>query len=140
MAIPIIDGILGVVNTVGGIFTNWQERKKIESAGKVEIAKATVEGEVKRKQTVVEGDINYDQSAVEGMRYSWKDEWFALLLSAPFIMCFIPPLQDYVKQGFEILAGTPEWYQWCFIGAIVASFGLRGWNMKRNGKHSDAPL
>lgn len=140
MGFPIIDGVLKVVDTVGGLFGSWLDRKKIESQGKVDVAKAKIEGDVKRAQTVAEGEIQYDQTAAEGMRYSWKDEWLTLLLSTPFIMCFIPYTQPYVEKGFQVLRdSTPEWYQWCFIGIIVASFGLRGWaGIKRSNGKSDA--
>jgi hypothetical protein len=124
--IPIIDGILGVVKTAGGIFSNWQKRKLIKSQGKIEIEKAKVEGEIKREQTRVEGDVQYDNIVAEGMKFSWKDEWFTILLSAPFIGSFIPGVQVYVRDGFVFLHNhTPDWYQWAFLGAIIASFGLK---------------
>jgi len=136
MSIPVVSAVLSIIETGGKLFTNWQERKKIESQGKVAVAKAKVEGAVKRHQTVVEGDVNYDNIAAEGMKFSWKDEWFTVLLSVPFIMCFIPRFQPFVKTGFEVLKNsTPDWYQWAFLGAIVASFGLRGWNFFKNTRN-----
>jgi hypothetical protein len=127
--IPVIGSL---IKTAGSVFTNWQERKTIKAEGKVKLEQAKVDGAVKRIQTQLEGDLTYDQSAVEGMRYSWKDEWFVVLLSMPFIACFIPPLTEYVKEGFIVLRdSTPEWYQYCFVGAIVASFGLKTWMNRR---------
>ena len=126
-AIPIIGKL---VETAGTIFGSWQERKTIKAQGKIDVMKARVEGEIKRVQSVAEGEIQYDVTAAEGMKHSWKDEWFTVLLSIPVIMCFVPypPLQEQVKVGFQILmTSTPEWYQYCFIGAIVASFGLKTW-------------
>ena len=130
--IPVIGSLIG---TIGGVFEKWQERKLVKAEGKVEIEKAVVKGKVKHAQTLAEGEIQYDQIAAEGMKHSWKDEWFTILLSIPVIMCFIPypPLQEQVAVGFKILTeNTPEWYQYCFIGAIVASFGLRGWIAKKS--------
>jgi len=128
--LPFIGPILKVVDTAGGIFSKWQERKTIKAQGKVDIEKAVVEGKIKRAHDIATGEIEYDLIAADGMKHSWKDEFFTLLLSLPVIMCFIPyaPLQEQVRVGFEILkAHTPEWYQYCFIGAIVASFGLKTW-------------
>jgi hypothetical protein len=68
------------------------------------------------------------------MRYSWKDEYLIIILSAPVIMCFIPPLAPYALEGFRVLATTPEWYRWAFLGAVVASFGLRTWFNNFKGK------
>jgi hypothetical protein len=123
--IPVIGS---VISTAGDLFGKWMERKKIKAQGKVDIEKAKVEGAIRREQAKTEGDIEYDLITAKGMEFSWKDEWFAILLSLPFIGCFIPYTQDYVAQGFIILtANTPEWYQWAFLGAIVASFGLKEW-------------
>ena len=129
--IPVIGNLIG---TVGKVFEKWQERKLVRAEGKVAVEKAKVEGEIKKIQTLLEGEMEYDKIAAEGMKYSWKDEWFTILLSIPVIMCFIPyePLQAQVAIGFEILkVNTPEWFQYCFIGAIVASFGLKTWMRKK---------
>ena len=126
--IPILGAVMGVVKLGGTLFSNYQQRKMAVSKGKIDIAQAKIEGKIKRIQTQVEADVDYDRTAAEGMRFSWKDEWFTLILSAPFVACFIPGLQDYVREGFNVLrTSTPEWYQWAFLGAIVASFGLKGW-------------
>jgi len=126
--------IPALFSTLGGVFTKWQERKLVEAQGKVDVAQAKVDGQVKKAQTLTEGEVQMDVTATEGMGTSWKDEWFTILLSIPVIMCFVPKLQIYVKTGFEVLRdSTPEWYQWCFIGAIVASFGLRTWFNRKNG-------
>lgn len=128
--IPFIGPVMNLISTAGGIFGKWQERKTIKAQGKVDIEKAIVKGKIRQAQDVSTGEIQYDLIAAEGMKHSWKDEFFTILLSLPVIMCFIPypPLQEQVAVGFRILTEhTPEWYQYCFIGAIVASFGLKTW-------------
>ena len=35
-------------------------------------------------------------------------------------------MKDYVKEGFDILATLPEWYQYLLYIAISASFGIKG--------------
>lgn len=126
--LPILGLIGTAIGAVSEIGKSWIERKKIKSQGKIEIEKAKVEGTIKRIQTSLEGDVRYDLEAAKGMQFSWKDEFLTILIAAPFVACFIPGLQLYVKQGFEILqADTPEWYQWAFLGIIIASFGLKDW-------------
>jgi hypothetical protein len=100
--IPVIGGL---IETIGGVFEKWQERKLVKAEGKVAVEKAKVEGEIKKVQTLLDGEMEYDKIAAEGMKYSWKDEWFTILLSIPVIMSFIPypPLQAQVAIGFEIL-------------------------------------
>ena len=125
---PIISGLGALLSPIAEIGKKWMEKKVVEAQGKVDIEKAKVEGEVKRLQTIQQQEGDYNTAAQEGMKYSWKDEWLTLLWSAPFIMCFIPATQEFVKAGFEVLkSSTPEWYQWGFIGILVASFGLKGW-------------
>jgi len=132
MALPIVGLITTAFSTIGTLASSWLDRKKIKAEGKVKVEVAKVEGAVERAQTITEGEVEYDKIAVSGMRYSLKDEWLLFLFSVPFIMCFIPQLQPYVKEGFKILKNsTPEWFRYCFIGMVVASFGLKTfWNKK----------
>ena len=57
---------------------------------------------------------------------SWKDEFALVVLLAPAILVFIPGMKEYVKEGFDILAALPEWYQYLLYIAISASFGIKG--------------
>lgn len=112
------------ISAIGSVAKSWLETRKVKAQGQIDIAKAKVDAKVKK----VELEAQMDLSAVDGMRYSWKDEFLVLLLAAPYVGCFIPPIAPYIDQGFKILeSSTPEWYRWAFLGAIVASFGLRTW-------------
>lgn len=124
MWIPILSAVVEGLRSIG---SSWMEKKKVEAEGKVKVAVAKVEGEVKRAQTIAEGEVNYDQTVAEGMRFSWKDEYWTIILSIPAVLCFIPGLDEVVRRGFSALDTCPEWYQWALLGAIVASFGLRTW-------------
>lgn len=125
MAFPILGIFTGLVE-LGKL---WFENRKTKAEGEIEITKAKTEGAVKRAQTALEQEGAYNVAAQEGMRFSWKDEWLTLLWSLPFILSFIPATQEIVKNGFIMLKNnTPDWYQWGFIGILVASFGLKGWN------------
>ena len=127
-----ITGIIGLVRTVAG---SWTERKKIVSQGKIAITQAKVDGKIKQIQTREDHNAEYDKIVAKGMQYSWKDEYWTIILSIPAVLCFVPGLDIYVKKGFEALATCPTWYQTCLVGAIVASFGLKSfdWFRKRNG-------
>lgn len=123
--IPIIGLIGAAISGLTEIGKSYFERKKVESEGKVRIAEARVAGEIKRALSVTEGDAAYDLEAAEQMESSWKDEWLTIMLSIPAIVCFIPGGAKYVAAGFAALKDTPEWYQWAFLGMIIASFGLK---------------
>lgn len=53
----------------------------------------------------------------------WKDELWAVLLALPFLLCFIPGLQAYAKEGFSILSHVPPWYQAGLGSALAFIFG-----------------
>lgn len=121
MPLPAI--IAPIVGAIGSIAKSWLETRKVKAEGRIAIAKAKVEAKVQKQNLLGQMDL----AAVNDMRFSWKDEFLIVLLSIPVIMCFIPPLTPYVAQGFVVLETTPEWYRWAFLGAVVASFGLRTW-------------
>lgn len=59
-----------------------------------------------------------------GDRGGWSDEVWTVALAAPFMLCFIPGLQAYAKEGFFILSAyVPEWYQAGFGAGLAFAFG-----------------
>jgi hypothetical protein len=126
MAWPALLSLIpSVINGIANIGVKYMERKQVEAQGKVDLAKARVQGEIDLKKTQMQGDQEYDVKVAEQMETSWKDEWLTILLSIPAILCFIPGGAKYVADGFGALKDTPEWYQWAFLGMIIASFGLK---------------
>lgn len=53
----------------------------------------------------------------------WLDEFWAVLLAVPFILCFTPGLQDVARTGFFILGDVPPWYQTGMGAALAFAFG-----------------
>lgn len=121
MPLPAI--AIPVISLISTVFSGWMGARKVKAEGKVKIAEATVAAKVRK----IDANSAMDAEAVKGMAGSWKDEYLTILMSIPVIMCFIPDLADHALRGFEILAKTPEWYRWAFLGIIAASFGLRVW-------------
>ena len=77
---------------------------------------------------VVQGEIDYNSLAQQGMAASLKDEiicyWFLAIMTCNFI----PSMQPYMENGWKFMnANTPPWFAYCFIGIVVATFGLKGW-------------
>jgi hypothetical protein len=72
------------------------------------------------------------------MRGSIKDEYLTIVLTAPLIVIFYasvwgdPAMVSQVKSAFKAMSDLPEWYQWCFMGCVAATFGLR--SIKTFGK------
>jgi len=115
----------GLISPLTGLISNYQTNKAKKQERKDRLEEAKVQGEIDRINKVTSGEIDYDVEAQRQMEKSWKDEYLVLLLSMPFIGSFLPQVQDYVIVGWGYLAKAPEWYQWCFMGVIIATFGLR---------------
>lgn len=115
--------IAPVIGLLGGLAKSWMKKKQVQAEGKIEIEKAKVKGKINQAAEI----ISIDKASSGDMRYSWKDEFFVLILSIPVVLCFIPGFDVHVLRGFAVLKETPEWYRYAFLGAIVASFGLRTW-------------
>lgn len=102
---------------VGGVVDHFKSKQ--------ELKKAETEGKIARLRKQVEGDIEWDLIQAANANSSWKDEWFAIIVSIPLIMAFIPSCVDYVRDGFRVLSLCPDWYKALVGGAVAASFGLK---------------
>ena len=79
--------------------------------------------ESKLRRITNDGDWETQQAAAS--QTSWKDEWFAVVLSLPLIGAFIPSMVPYVEQRFTVLSTMPDYYKAFLGGAIAASFGIK---------------
>lgn len=125
--LPIIGAIASVL---GGAFNSWMEVRKAKQQGKIAIAQAQIEQKqekIKLETSIYQKKQEMDLASMTDMKYGWKDEYLVLLLSAPVIMAFVPPLAQYALQGFQIIDQMPDWYKWAFTGIVAATFGLRTW-------------
>jgi hypothetical protein len=77
-------------------------------------------------EKVATGQVEWEGKMADATVDSWKDEFALVVLLAPAILVFIPGMREYVKEGFEILATLPDWYQYLLYIAISASFGIKG--------------
>ena len=119
--------MISILTPLVGLATQWFQnyQKKAEAKANSEVILEQAKAEVMRKQATLNGD--WDLEALRGQSASWKDEWFTIVLSLPFLGAFVPPLQPYVKEGFAILEGLPDWYKAAFGVAVAASFGFRSY-------------
>ena len=107
--------ILTIVKSLGSLASSYVD-------GKVQTQK--VKAEIQKKQLT--GEIDWDLEAIKATQSSWKDEWITILLSIPFLLCFI---NDDTRQmafaGFQALEQAPAWYTYSFGVVIAASFGIK---------------
>lgn len=106
--------------------------KWLTNRGEKEAAKHEKEVQILR------GEREADIKSTEGMSTSLKDEYLTIVLTAPLIVIFYasvwgdPAMVSQVKEAFLAMSSLPEWYQWCFMGCVAATFGLR--SIKTFGK------
>jgi hypothetical protein len=118
-----IQALIGpIANLAGTWFQNKIEKTKAD--GQAKVAEAKARASVAEK--VATGEVAWEGKMADATVDSWKDEFALVVLLTPAILVFIPGMTDYVKQGFDILATLPEWYQYLLYIAISASFGIKG--------------
>jgi len=117
-----IQALIGpIANLAGTWFQNKIEKTKAD--GQAKVAEAKARATVAEK--VATGQVEWEGKMADATVDSWKDEFALVVLLAPAILVFIPGMREYVKDGFEILATLPDWYQY-FTQADKNKF-IPGW-------------
>ena len=111
-----------IANLAGTWFQNKLEKTKADGQAKVAEAKARASV----AEQVAAGKVKWEGKMAEATDNSWKDEFALVVLLTPAILVFIPGMREYVREGFEVLATLPDWYQYLLYIAISASFGIKG--------------
>ena len=115
----IFGGVVSAVKTLGG---QWMKGKQ-----------AKHEAKMAHLGRVVQGEIDYNSLAQKGMAASWKDEFLTIWFTVVMSLNFYPPAQPFMEKGWKFMqASTPDWFAYCFVGIVVATFGLKGWKMFKN--------
>ena len=115
-----------LIGPIANLAGAWFENKlaKTKADGQAKVAEAKARATVAEK--VATGEVAWEGKMADATVDSWKDEFALVVLLLPAILVFIPGMRDYVKEGFEILATLPDWYQYLLYIAISASFGIKG--------------
>lgn len=85
----------------------------------------------KSKIRRMENDSDWELRMADASAYSWKDEFWTLVLAAPIFLISYgiaaddPSVIERVKEGFRALSELPVYYQYLLGIAILASFGFK---------------
>lgn len=96
--------------------------------GKAQEKKAIQE----RKINAIQNDADWESKMADATKGSFKDEWFALILSTPLIAVAYSVAMDdseiiaRMNEAFSALNALPDWYQYLLFIAVTASFGVKG--------------
>lgn len=139
--IPIIGPLIEIANSLvsagAGSVKAWQDRLTQRNESKLKIEEAKVNAEITRLQKMQEGEIEWDNIQATNMGQSWKDEFYAIIFAIPLVMCFIPQLAGYVKEGFAVLEQTPDFYQAALALILGSTFAVKQFIRIRNSKKSE---
>ena len=110
-----------LIAPIASLATGWLSNKAEEK-------KAVHE----QKLSVIKSESNWENLMAESSASSWKDEYWTIILSMPFVLLFFAVLMDNtlmierIELAFLLFDKLPDWYQYLLFMAISASFGIRG--------------
>lgn len=81
--------------------------------------------EIEARAKLAQNSANWEASAAQNAATSWLDEFWTLVLAMPLVACFFPWCVPYIKQGFEALKDTPDWYVWGVLASISFAFARK---------------
>lgn len=128
-------GLVSPITAIGGKLIDAKSKR---DERKDRIAEATVVAEISRIEAYAKGDASADLAAVNNMKFSWKDEYLTVVFSLPMLLTFAEAIYNggKMEDGWKALAIAPDWYSWCLIGIVIATFGLRTWAARTRGGNS----
>jgi hypothetical protein len=108
-------GIFG--NLIGQISDNFKAKREMKRA--IELKKLEI---IQTKETA---DIEWEKIMAEASKDSWKDEFWTVIFG--FIL--LVPIYDpqIAISVFTAFDKAPEWFQYSFMVAVGASFGVKVW-------------
>ena len=118
-----LQALLGPVANLAG---SWLQGKADKNAAAAQLKLVEAESKAKILLSKETSTADWERIMAENSGGSWKDEFFAVILAIPLILCFIPGMEGVVAHGFEQLSKAPDWYFWALLTAISASFCVKG--------------
>lgn len=121
--------ITGAIKPIGDFFNRRQEIKAANHQAELKV----IEAQGTRTAEAIKEDLHADAAwELEQIKNSgYKDEWVLLVISVPLVGCFIPSIAPHILRGFEVLAKTPDWYQWLIMLIFTAVYGIRLWRRQQ---------
>lgn len=107
-----------IIGEVIGLGKEWLK-------GKQEIKKAKTKAEATVIINSAQNLADWEKIQAKAGESSWKDEYWTIVLSLPFILVFNSDWEHHIRNGFSVLSTLPEWYQYALLLSISASFGVR---------------
>ena len=118
-----IGQLLGPIANLTGSYLQGKADKATANA-KLKLVEAESKAAILMSKETSTAD--WERIMAESTKNSWKDEFITIVVMIPVILCFVPGLENVVKNGFDRLAELPEWYTWLVFAVCSAAIGIRG--------------
>lgn len=118
-----VTGLQAIGSIVSEPIKGWQARKSLKLEGDLKIQAAVTDAKIDKVKSGQLHEIDMEGKLLD--QAGWKDEYWTIVMSIPLVMCFIPGMDGYVYDGFDVLSDTPVWYQGLLGIVIGAPFGVR---------------
>jgi hypothetical protein len=118
--------IAQILGPVAGLASSWLDAKTTKQAAEAKLKLTEAEAKAKILLSEKTSVADWERIMAESTKNSWKDEFITIVVMIPVVLCFVPGLEDVVKNGFDRLAELPEWYTWLVFAVCSAAIGIRG--------------
>ena len=123
--------ILSPLINLGSTIIEGQINK---SKAKATLAQTEAEAKAEVMKTAATHDSKWELIMAESTKGSWKDELVTVVVLIPVILCFVPGMEEIVKNGFNRLSELPDWYQYLVFLVCSAALGIKGLDKFRRKK------
>lgn len=115
--------LISPIASLAGSFIEGQVSKQ---KAKATLAQTEAEAKAEVLKTAATHDSKWELIMAESTKSSIKDEIVTVVILIPVILCFIPGMEEVVKNGFERLSELPEWYTYLLFLTCSAALGIKG--------------
>lgn len=118
-----------VTNGIGILQDHLKSKRELKAAqvqAQIDIERIKVSAAEQRATEGALHEIKWETSQVDASKSSWKDEYFSVVLSIPFLAAAFG-YPEAAQRAFDAFASAPEWYTYSFLVAVGSSFGVRIW-------------
>ena len=129
--IQLLGNALGPVANLAG---SWLQGKADANAATAKLKLTEAEAKAKILLSKETSTADWERIMATSTQNSLKDEFITVVVMIPVILCFVPGLEEVVKNGFDRLSELPEWYTWLVFTVCSAAIGIRGGKQFFGGK------
>ena len=126
--------IQAILGPVANLASSWLQGKADANAAAAKLKLTEAESKAKILLSKETSTADWERIMAQGTQNSIKDEFVTVIVLIPVVLCFIPGLEQVVKNGFDRLNDLPEWYQYLVYVVCLAAVGIRGTRMFMTGR------